>query len=284
MPPVRSLVVAGRIPVIGTFVLAVALPLAAAAQLITMSKDCRAQVDAANASNAAGDYGAALDLLQEIADDCDTKDGVEAVQVGTARALNGLRRFDDAVAAANVALKSSDNKSINALFERAMAEESLGNLDAATADYDRMIELTEMNENVAERAILYSKVANLNFRSGKRDEADRYIARAVELDPANPDFYVQQGDWAANDGEYARAFEYYDKAVAGGRTDVDMYAIRADARIREVQEKYGTENVQELRARMTADEKNRVCTESKQALDLGLIDMQMDMFVALVCR
>jgi hypothetical protein len=44
------------------------------------------------------------------------------------------------------------------------------------------------------------------------------------------------------------------------------------------------ENVQQLRAEMTAEEKDQVCMESRKALDLGLRDMQMDMFVALVCR
>lgn len=284
MPPVLSDVAARRLPCVGVLVLALVLPLAAKGQLITMSKECRTQVAAADASNASGDYGAALDLFQKIAADCDTGDGVEAIQVGMAQALNGLRRYDDAIAAANVALESSEDESINALFERAVAEESLGNLEAATADYGRMIELTEMNQNLAQRAVLYSKVANLNFRTGNREEAERYIAKAVELDPANPDFFVQQGDWAAHDGDYAGAFEYYDKAVAGGRTDADMYAVRADTRIKELQVKYGTENVQQLRAQMTADEKSKVCADTKQALDLGLIDMQMDMFVALVCR
>ncbi len=71
-------------------------------------------------------------------------------------------------------------------------------------------------------------------------------------------------------GDYDRAFDYYDQAVAGGRTDADMYGIRADTRIKALQDKYGTENVQELRAQMTPDEKSNVCADSKQALDLGL--------------
>lgn len=284
MSPLRAPDVPGRLACLCACLFVFALPGAVTAQLITMSGDCRAQVAAASAHNAAGEYSAALDIYQQIAADCDTKDGIEAVQVGMAGALNGLRRYDDAIAAADVAIESSKNESINALFERAVAQENLGKLDAATADYDRIIELTEMNQNVPERAILYSKVANMNYRSGKQADADRYIAKAVELDPGNPDFYILQGDWAARDGDYGRAFGFYDKAVAGGRTDADMYAIRADTRIREMQEKYGTENVQELRAQMTPEEKNQVCAESTQALDLGLRDMQMDMFVALVCR
>ena len=72
--------------------------------------------------------------------------------------------------------------------------------------------------------------------------------------------------------------------MAAGKADAEMYQIRANARIREMQGKYGTDNVQELRSRMTPAEKELVCVETKKALALGLKDMQMDMFSALVCR
>jgi tetratricopeptide (TPR) repeat protein len=284
MSPVRLTADTRPLPGLVTLALSFAIPTPALAQLITMSKECRAQVDTASAHNASGEYSQALKIFEQIVGECDSKDGVEAVQVGMAHALNGLNRYDDAIAAAGIALEKSEDKSINALFERAVAQEKLGNTDAATADYDQMIALTEKNQNTPERAILYAKVADLNYRAGKTADAEQYIAKASELDPGNPDFLIQQGDWAADQGDYDRAFEYYDQAVAGGRTDVDMYGIRADTRIKSMQDKYGTENVQELRAQMTPDEKSKVCADSKQALDLGLKDMQMDMFVALVCR
>ncbi len=64
----------------------------------------------------------------------------------------------------------------------------------------------------------------------------------------------------------------------------DMYAIRGQARIKMMQTKYGTENVQELRAKMTPAETEMVCGDTRKAVDMGLQDMKMDMFVALVCR
>ncbi len=81
-----------------------------------------------------------------------------------------------------------------------------------------------------------------------------------------------------------KAFEYYDKAVAMGRTDVDMYKIRAGARMKMVQDKYKTTNAQELRSKMTPKEKEQVCTELKKAIELGYKNMQADMFSALVCK
>lgn len=256
----------------------------AEAQLFTMNEECRNSVAEAEGLAASGDYSRALDLYSSLVEECDSRDGVEAVQVGIARAQNGLRNYDEAIAAANVALEETKQEGLNALFERARAEESLGNMAAAQADYDRMIELTEMNQNVAERATLYAKVANMNYRAGKPAEAEQYLATAMELDPGNPGPYILRGDWAINDGDYEKGFDDYDRAVELGRTDAEMYGIRSDARIGMLQEKYGTENVQELRAQMTPGEKDLVCADSKKALDLGLRDMQMDMFVALVCR
>lgn len=264
--------------------LLLALSAGAEAQTFTMGKDCRAQVAQGDALNDARQFAEALATFEALVEECRTRDGKEAVQVGRARALNGLGRHDEAVTAANQALEATKDKSLFALFERAYAEEQLGQTDAAAADYDRMIELTEKNQNVAERATLYAKVADLNYRAGKPAEAERYLAQAIELDPANPDFLIQRGDWAALDGDYDRAFAEYDRAVAAGRTDAGMYEIRANARIRQMQGKYGTDNVQELRGKMSPAETELVCVETRQALELGLRDMQLDMFSALVCR
>lgn len=232
----------------------------------------------------AGESRQALDSYSGLVEDCDSRDGVDVIQTGIARANNDLGKYQDAIEAANVAWETSKQTSINALFERARAKESLGDIEAATADYDLMIEMTEMNQNITERATLYAKVANLNYRAGKIPEAQEYIGKAMELDPDNPDPYIVRGDWAVNDGDYASAFEDYDQAVERGRTGAGMYATRSDARIKMMQEKYGTENVQELRGKMTAQETELVCADSRKALDLGLRDMQVDMFVALVCR
>lgn len=255
----------------------------AMAQTFTMNKECRAQVAAANALNDNKQYDQALASFDAIVESCDTKDGKEQIQVGRAHALNGLGRHDEAVNAANMALEVTKDKSLFAYFERAYAQEQMGMADSAAADYNRIIELTEKNQNVAERATIYAKVADLNYKAGKPAEAEQYLAKAMELDPGNPNFAIQRGDWAAWDGNYDAAFVEYDKAVAAGKADVEMYQIRSNARIRQMETKYGTNNVQELRSKMTAQETQLVCTETKKAIDLGLKDMKMDMFAALVC-
>jgi tetratricopeptide (TPR) repeat protein len=258
---------------------------AAQAQTFTMGKECRAQVDAANQMNDAGQYSEALAAFDAIVKKCDTKDGKEAVQEGRARALNGLGRHAEAISAADAAQAAFPNReSLNAYFERAYAEEQMGDMAAATADYNSIIELTEKNQNVAERATIYTKVADLNFKAGKTAEAETYLAKAMELDPTNPDPYVLKGDWAVRAGDYDAAFAAYDEAVAKGHGGAAMYEIRAEARLKQVEDTYGTTNAQELRAQMTPTETEQVCSEVTKALELGLKDMKLDMFAALVCR
>ncbi len=270
---------------VALLVVLAAAPPGVHAQLNTMGKECRAQVDAANQLNDAGDYAGAVAAFDAIVEKCDTKDGVEAVQVGRAHALNGLGNYTEAIAAADAAQAAyPKQESLFAYFERAYAQEQMGNMEAATADYNRIIELTEMNQNVAERATIYAKVADLNYQAGKTADAEAYLAKAMELDPNNPDFLVLQGDWKVRAGDYDAAFAYYDKAMAMGLNGVGMYEIRAEARLKQVQDKYGTTKAQELRSKMTPAETQMVCTEVNKALELGLMNPQMDMFAALVCK
>jgi len=220
-----------RLAVLVAMTAAVLAAVGVDAQTFTMNKECRAQVESANQMNDAESYTEALAAFDALVEECGTKDGREAIQVGRAHALNGLGRHTEAIDAANAALEVSKDTSLFGYFERAYAEEQMGDMAAATADYDRIIELTEMNQNVAERATVYAKVADLNAKAGKTAEAEAYLAKAIELDPGNPEFLVLQGDWAARAGDYDAAFAAYDRAVAAGATGVTMYQIRAEARL-----------------------------------------------------
>ena len=102
----------------------------------------------------------------------------------------------------------------------------------------------------------------------------------MELDPGNPNFAIQRGDWAAWDGNYDAAFVEYDKAVAAGKADVEMYQIRSNARIREMESKYGTNNVQELRSKMTPEETQMVCTETAGHVQFEVIQVDRNQFSA----
>ncbi|MCG7859371.1 hypothetical protein MD537_20505, partial [Flavihumibacter sediminis] len=111
-----------------------------------------------------------------------------------------------------------------------------------------------------------------------------YLEKAKSLDPQNAQFYLLEGDWRVAEGNYDAAFEAYDKSVSMGKSDLDIYVTRMNARMKMVQEKYGTTNAQELRSKMTAEEKELICREVKAALDKGLREMKWDMFSSLVCK
>ena len=260
-----------------------AAPASLGAQLRTMSDECREQIGAADELNAYGDHAGALAAFDALVEECGTRDAREMVHAGRARALNGLERYEEAMAAAEEALDAYD-ESLFGLFERAYAHEKMGDMEAAAADYNRVIELTENNQNTAERATLYAYMADRYQQAGMTTEADQYMATALELDPSNPDFYVIQGDWAVRTGDYDGAFVSYDRALEIGGDEAELYRIRSQARMKMVQDKYGTTNAGELRAEMTPEETSQVCSELTRALELGMEDMQLDLFAALVCR
>ena len=228
-------------------------------------------------------YDSALALYNSMSK-CNSKDAREQKAYGMARSYNGLKKHDQAITWANAALKETKNTSINGYFERAMAYSKKGMTDSSRADFERIIALTEKNQNVKERATIYAMIADQYWKSDLKDSARSNLDKAMALDPNNSNFYIQKGDWSVKDGNYDQAFENYDKAVALGRTDMDMYKIRSAARMKMVQDKYGTDNAQELRKKMSATEKEQVCTELKKLLSLGYKNMQAEMFDALVCK
>jgi tetratricopeptide (TPR) repeat protein len=252
-------------------------------QLFTMSNQCLAKMKNADRLNNEKKFDSALAVYKTMSK-CDSKDAKEQKAAGAARSYNGLKKYDNAIASANEALKQSKNTSINGYFERAMAYSGKKMHDSSRADFERIIQLTEKNQNIKERATIYAMIGDLYWKSGMKDSAVSNLDKAISLDPANPSFIIQKGDMAVKEGRYDAAFQQYDKAVEMGKADVDMYKIRTEARMKMVQDKYKTENAQELRAKMTATEKQQVCTELKKLLSLGYKNMKADMFDALVCK
>jgi tetratricopeptide (TPR) repeat protein len=255
------------------------------AQTFTMSKKCKVLIDSANVLLKDKDFQPALDAFVAMEKSCSTKDAKEATAVGKAEAYNGLGQYDEAIKASDAALKLTKNKSLNGFFQKAIAQNKTGQVEASKATFANVIALTEKNQDTKAKASNYALLAVLHDRQlHERDSAFFFLDKAIALDPENADFYIQKGDMLVVDKNYDDAFVQYDKAVEKGRTDIDMYEIRAIARMKMVQEKYNTTNTQELRSKMNATEKEQVCRELKKALALGLRNMQYDMFSSMVCK
>jgi len=255
------------------------------AQTFTMGKKCRELNDNGVSLIKEKKYQEALDAYTNMQNSCNTKDAKEAWSIGKAQALNGLGKYEEALAASEAAIKITKEKSLGGYFQKAVALNKMGRTQESNEAFQKVISLTEKNQDTKARASNYALLAFMHAAQlNQTDSAYFFLDKAIEMDGTNADFFIQKGDMLISEKKYDAGFEQYDKAVALGRTDLDMYIIRSNARMKMVQDKYHTNNTQELSSKMTAAEKEQVCTELQKAISLGLHDMQQDMFASLVCK
>jgi len=248
-----------------------------------MSNACYELSKKGRDANRDGKYEDALNVFAQMkAKKCDSKDALEAIGTGNALAYNGLKQYDDGLKASESALKASRNTSAAAWFAKATSLKGLGRDDESKQSYQKVIDITQKNKNVKDRATIFAALADLMWQDN-HDSSYSYIDQAIALDSKNPNFYVQKGDMKCKEGKYDDGFANYDRAVGLGKNDQEIYAIRATARLRMMQEKYHTTSGNDLKQKMNAIEKGQVCTDLKKALRLGLKDIQLDMFSTLVC-
>src|SRR5215204_236667 len=254
-------------------------------QTFTMGKGCEQQNQTGIALLKEKKYEEAYQTFSKMESDCKTKDAKAAWAVGKAESLNGLGKFQEAITVSDQALKLTKGKSLPALFQKATAQNRLKQYEASSATFSKMILLTEKNQNTKARASNFALMSALQSRQlGQNDSAHYYIDKALSLEPTNTDFVIQKGDVFFVEKKYDSAFEQYDKAVQMGKVDLDMYVLRSNGRMKILQEKYGTTNIQQLRSAMTAAEKEQLCSELKKAIELGLKDMKQDMAASLICK
>ncbi|MCP9200503.1 hypothetical protein MKO06_11320 [Gramella sp. GC03-9] len=254
-------------------------------QTFTMGKKCREIYVRAENALEQNAYQEALNILNEFSDECKTKDARELRSVAKAEAYNGLGQYDDAMREAELALDVTKGESLNAWFQKGIAQNKKGDIQGSRSSLEKVISLTEMNQNTQQRASNYALMGALYSRQlNEPDSAFYYLDKAKELDPGNPDFLIQEGDIYVNFDDYDNAFRAYDQAQAAGKNDMEMYIIRSEARLKQMEHQYGTTNAQELKSKMTAQEKETVCGDLQKALEMGWRDMNKDMFAALVCN
>ena len=254
------------------------------AQLITMSNKCYDRVKLGNKQLDSTNFKSALSTFDAVLANCTTKDAKEQGNLGRARALNGLKRYDDAIANASASITASKKSNVMAYYTRSFAYKKTGKLDSARADLEQVTALTAKNKDVKARATMFAQLADVDASQGMLPEARDNLAKAIQIDPNNPSFYVQRGDLAARQNNYGEAFTDYDRAVSMGKADADMYQIRTNARIRQMQHKYNTTNASDLARKMTATEKEQVCKELNKASSLGMRNMQLDLFSTMICK
>src|SRR5258706_7421211 len=109
--------------------------------LVTTSNGCYNLIQSSQAQIRAGDYNDALANFNEVIKKCDAYDAKEDGYAGKAAALNGLKQYNEALAAAQEGLKINKT-SIQSLFEKASAELGLGMNAEAKSDLQTVVSLT----------------------------------------------------------------------------------------------------------------------------------------------
>ncbi len=254
-------------------------------QTFTMGKKCKAILEEVNEHLGDESYTEALAKLDEFSGNCKTKDAKEIAATSKAEAYNGLQQYEQAIVEADAALKLTKDKSLLAHFHKGIALNKLGDLEGSKSELQKVIELTEMNQNTNERANNYALMARIYSRQlNDRDSADIYLDKAIELSPEKTSFIIQRGDMNLYYNEYEKAYANYDEALNKGHDPLDVSISRTKVSFKKLENKYGTNKANELRDKMTSDEKDVLCSDLSKALSLGWEDMSMDMFSALVCN
>jgi len=251
--------------------------------LVTMSNNCYNLIGTGQSQNKAGNYSGALDNFNTVLKKCDAYDAKEKAYAGKAAALNGLRQYNDALDAANAGLKISST-SIDNLFEKASAELGLGMTDNARTDLNSIVSLTEKNRNTTQRATIFAKIAEVEMRQGQYDAALQHIGQAISMDPANLTFYMQRGDINVAAGNLSVAISNYDEAIGQGKNDAEAWKARTTTLIKLYQKKYGTDNADALKRKITTTDRQALCNSIRTSQDKGMRDVNIDLLQASVCK
>jgi len=251
--------------------------------LVTMSNSCYNMISTGQSQNKSGDYSSALDNFNKVLSKCDAYDAKEKAYAGKAAALNGLHQYNDALTAANAGLKINSS-SLDNLFERANAELGLGMKGDARADLSTITNLTGKNRNTAERATIYAKIAEIETRQQMYTDALQHIGDAISMDGSNLNFYLQRGDINAAAGNYSAAIANYDETISKGKDDAETWKARTATIIKMYQKKYGAESAGTLKKKISASDKQTLCSSIQTAQSKGLKDVQIDLVQATVCQ
>jgi tetratricopeptide (TPR) repeat protein len=251
--------------------------------LVTTSNNCYNLISTGQSQNKSGDYSSALDNFNKVLSKCDAYDAKEKGYAGKAAALNGLHQYNDALTAANAGLKISSS-SLDNLFEKANAELGLGMTGEARADLSTITSLTGKNRNTAQRATIYAKIAETEMKQQMYTDALQHIGDAISMDGTNLNFYLQRGDINAAAGNYSAAIANYDETIAKGKDDAATWKARTATLVKLYQKKYNTESAEGLKRKISASDKQTLCSSIRTAQGKGLRDVQVDLVQATVCQ
>jgi tetratricopeptide (TPR) repeat protein len=228
--------------------------------LVTMNNSCYNSIQHGEQANKAGNYSNALDLYNQVLDQCKAYDAKEKGYAGKAAALNGLQRYNEAFDAATQGL-AINKASVDNLFEKANAELGLKKTADAKASFSTIIDLTQKKSNVKDRATIYAKMAEIDLKQNMQTDALNNIQQAIALDANNNDFYMLRGDIKTAQGDFTAAIADYDLAIAKGKDDTEVWKAKSVTYVKSYQQKYNTTDAKQLASKMPSSDKQILCGE-----------------------
>ena len=251
--------------------------------LVTTSNKCYNQIESGKASNAAGNYSAALEHFNQVLSKCDAYDAKEKAYAGKAEALNGLKQYSDALAAANEGLKINKT-SIDNLFQKANAELGLKMNADAKADFAQIIDLTTKNRNTKDRATIYAKIAEIDLKQNMYSDAMNNVEAAISADNTNADFYILKGDIYAAQSDYNNAMIAYNQAITINGS-AKVWEAKVEAETKALQKKYGTgSNAADLAGKLSGADRKALCSDISNAKKSGVKNANIDLLQISVCK
>ena len=257
--------------------------LACRSGLVTMTNGCYNAIEAGKQANTAGEYSKALDQFNQVLDQCKAYDAKEKGYAGKAAALNGMHQYSQALEAANEGLVINKS-SIDNFFEKANAELGLKRSADAKASFAAIIDLTQKNQNVKDRATIYAKIAEIDLKQQMYNDAVNNIEQAIKLDDSNLSFYLLRGDIKAAQKDFKGAIADYDLAIARGKDDTEAWKAKAFTYIKSYQDKYNTSDTKELARKISQQDKQVLCGEIAKAKAKGVKDVNMDLLELSLCK
>ena len=249
-----------------------------------MTNGCYKAIEAGDASNNAGNYSAALDQFNQVLSQCKAYDAKEKGNAGKATALNGLKQYNDALAAASAGL-SANKTSVDNLFQKANAELGLKMNTEAKADFAQIIDLTSKNRNTKDRATIYAKIAEIDLRQDMYSDATNNVQSAIALDNTNADFYILKGDVYLAQNDYTNAMSAYDEAITAGGNTSKVWTAKIEAETKAYQKKYAAgSNAADLANKMSAADKKSFCNDIAAAKSNGIKNQSIDLLQLAICK
>lgn len=252
--------------------------------LVTMTNACYNAIKEGNAYNDAGNYSDAVDKFNIVLKKCDAYDAKEKGYAGLATAYNGMQQYSEALNAANAGLKISST-SVDNMFQKATAELGLNMKAEAKADFAKVIDMTTKNRNVKDRATIYAKIAELDLKQNMYSDAMNNVDAAIQTDNTNADFYILKGDVYAAQSMYSDAITAYNQAVTYGGNSAKVWQAKVEAEVKMMQKKYNTgSNTSDLAAKISAADKQMLCTDISQAKNYGVHVQNIDLLQLAICK